>query len=91
MKARQREESPSHNLPLELTWTGIPLILVIVIFFFGFKGFLDMATPPANAYEILVDGQKWNWSFHLPERLRRREPPRAGRPAGPARDVVRRT
>ena len=25
-----------------------------------------MATPPANAYEILVDGQKWNWSFTYP-------------------------
>ena len=22
-----------------------------------------MSTPPVNAYEILVEGQKWNWSF----------------------------
>lgn len=60
------EPSPSHNTAVEVTWTVIPLILVIVIFFFGFKGFLDMTTPPANAYEILVDGQKWNWSFTYP-------------------------
>jgi cytochrome c oxidase subunit 2 len=60
------EASPSHNMALELTWTIIPLVLVIVIFFFGFKGFLDMTTAPVNAYEVLVDGQKWNWSFTYP-------------------------
>jgi len=53
-------------MALELTWTVIPLILVVVIFVFGFKGYLDMSTPPANAYEILVEGQKWNWSFTYP-------------------------
>jgi cytochrome c oxidase subunit 2 len=60
------EASPSHNMALELTWTIIPIVLVVVIFFFGFKGYLDMATPPANSYEILVDGQKWNWTFSYP-------------------------
>jgi cytochrome c oxidase subunit 2 len=62
----EAEASPSHNTAIEVTWTVIPLIIVIVIFFFGFKGFLDIATPPANAYEILVNGQKWNWSFTYP-------------------------
>ena len=71
LKYRRREgqaaeQSPSHNMALEVTWTVIPVILVIVIFFFGFKGFLDIATPPANAYEVLVEGQKWNWSFTYP-------------------------
>ena len=60
------EASASHNTALELTWTIIPVILVAVIFFFGFRGYLDMSTPPANAYEILVDGQKWAWSFTYP-------------------------
>jgi cytochrome c oxidase subunit 2 len=71
LKYRRREgqlaePSPSHNTALEVTWTVIPVILVVIIFFFGFKGFLDMATPPANAYEILVEGQKWNWAFTYP-------------------------
>jgi cytochrome c oxidase subunit 2 len=71
LKYRRREgqtaeASPSHNTALEVTWTVIPVLLVIVIFFFGFKGFLDMATPPANAYEITVEGQKWKWSFTYP-------------------------
>jgi cytochrome c oxidase subunit 2 len=62
----EAEASPSHNTALELTWTIIPLILVVVIFFFGFRGYLDMTTAPSNAYEILVDGQKWAWSFTYP-------------------------
>jgi cytochrome c oxidase subunit 2 len=71
LKYRRREgqeaqQSPSHNMALEITWTAIPLALVIVIFVVGFKGFLDMATPPANAYEVLVEGQKWNWNFTYP-------------------------
>ena len=60
------EVSPSHNTALEVIWTVIPIVVVIVIFIFGFKGFLDMATPPANAYEIQVEAQKWSWSFTYP-------------------------
>ncbi len=65
-EGREAEASPTHNTALELTWTVIPVVIVVVIFFFGFKGFLDMSTPPRNAYEILVDGQKWNWTFTYP-------------------------
>jgi cytochrome c oxidase subunit II len=60
------QPSPRASLKLELTWTIIPLILVIIIFVVGFRGYMNMATPPANAYEILVIGQKWSWAFQYP-------------------------
>ncbi len=60
------EPSPSHNTALELTWTLIPIAIVIVIFVWGFKVYLDTNTPPANAYEISVTGQKWKWLFTYP-------------------------
>jgi len=60
------EKSASHHTALELTWSIIPLLLVIVIFFLGFRGYLDMATPPQNAYEVQVTAQKWNWQFTYP-------------------------
>lgn len=60
------QPTATHSLGLELTWSIIPLILVIVIFIFGFKGFMDMVTPPANSYEILVTAAKWNWLFTYP-------------------------
>ena len=56
-------ESPDHNLPLELTWTVIPTLIVIVIFGLGFTGYLDQRTPPADAYEVGVVAKKWGWEF----------------------------
>jgi cytochrome c oxidase subunit 2 len=59
-------QAPTHNTLLELTWSGIPLILVMVMGVWGFKVFLDINTPPANAYEVQVTGQKWKWLFTYP-------------------------
>ncbi|MBN2328837.1 MAG: cytochrome c oxidase subunit II [Candidatus Omnitrophica bacterium] len=60
------EETAHHSMALELTWTIIPLILVVLIFYFGFKTYLRMKVAPANALEIYVIGQKWNWFFQYP-------------------------
>ena len=59
-------DAPNHNTPLEVTWTVIPLLLVVAIFFMGFKGYLDLVTPPRNSYEINVTAQQWSWSFKYP-------------------------
>lgn len=59
-------ESATHNMPLEIVWTAIPLLLVIGIFVLGFRSYLALATPPQNAYEIQVTGQKWQWLFTYP-------------------------
>lgn len=58
--------SARHNTALEITWTVIPLILVIIIFYFGFTGYMDMRLPPREAYEIRVVAQKWQWIFKYP-------------------------
>jgi len=55
-----------HNTPLELTWTIIPTLIVVVIFWLGFETYLNMATPPQNAMTIQVTGQKWKWLFTYP-------------------------
>ena len=60
------EKSVNHNTALEITWSVIPLIIVIVIFYWGFVGYLDMRVPPRNAYEIQVIAQKWSWLFKYP-------------------------
>jgi cytochrome c oxidase subunit II len=62
----ESEATPSHNTALELTWTLIPIAIVIVIFIWGFKVFLSTSTPPANAYQVTVTGQKWKWLFTYP-------------------------
>ena len=60
------EHAPHHSTTLEITWTIIPLILVLMMFIYGFKGFMNMATPPANAYDVVVVAQKWDWQFQYP-------------------------
>jgi cytochrome c oxidase subunit 2 len=57
----------SHNTALEVTWTVIPLILVLIIFVWGFKTYMRMNVVPKDAIEIKVTGQKWFWSFDYPE------------------------
>ena len=56
----------THNTPLEILWTGIPLVLVIAFFVVGFRGFLDYDTPPADAYRIEVEARKWGFTFYYP-------------------------
>lgn len=56
----------THNTPLELTWTAIPLILVVIMFLMGFRTFMDMANPPQGAMDIRVLGYKWAWAFTYP-------------------------
>lgn len=70
-KYRYREgqpmlDAPKHNTALELTWTFIPTVIVIVIFFYGFHGYLDMMIPPPNSYEVDVTAHMWDYTFAYP-------------------------
>jgi len=60
------QPASSHNTPLEIFWSVVPTLIVAGLFWTGYKTYLDMATPPAGAYEIQVTGQKWNWLFTYP-------------------------
>ncbi len=63
---RFRMDGPTHHAALEATYIIVPLLLSGVIFFFGFRGYLDLATPPANSYDINVTAKKWQWAFTYP-------------------------
>lgn len=56
----------AHNTALEFTWTAIPIIMVVVVFFWGFNVYMKMQVAPKDALEIKVTGQKWFWSFDYP-------------------------
>lgn len=71
LKYRRREgmipeHSAHHNTTLEVTWSVIPGLILVVIFYQGFTGYLDMRTPPPDAYEIQVIAKKWSWAFRYP-------------------------
>jgi cytochrome c oxidase subunit 2 len=73
-RSRSREEAApppgvTHNTLLEVTWSVIPLGIVIALFFWGFKGYVDLRTAPKDSIEISVTGQKWKWLFTYPNGL----------------------
>lgn len=72
LKYRRREgheEATSHvdyNIKLEIIWTVIPIILVVIVFFWGFKTYMKMQIVPKDAIEIKVTGRQWMWLFDYP-------------------------
>lgn len=63
----QLTSGTDHNKALELIWTIIPTILVIIVFVWGFKTYLTMAIAPRDAMELKVTARKWFWTFDYPE------------------------
>lgn len=55
-----------HHLLLEITWTGIPIILSFMMFWGGYKGYVDMMTPPTDGISVVAEAQKWAWNFSYP-------------------------
>jgi cytochrome c oxidase subunit II len=54
------------SLLLEIGWSGIPLLITMVIFVWGASVFFAMAHPPDDALNIYVVGKQWMWKFqHL--------------------------
>ncbi len=62
----EKTSSIDENVPLEIVWTAIPLILLMIMFFWGYHVYLEMAVPPKDSMEIKVTGQKWFWTFDYP-------------------------
>ncbi len=64
--SRKRNPNPTdvqENLTLEIIWTVAPTILVLAIFYVGWKGFLYMRTVPPDAMPIKVTARQWSWTF----------------------------
>ena len=59
----------THNTPLEVVWTLVPLIIVMIMFAWGFKGSLDMTTVPHDAQRntYKATAKQWNWQFTYPD------------------------
>ncbi len=53
----------THNNALEVTWSVIPLIMVLIVFSWGYQVFMNQEVVPDDAYEVNVTAQKWIWQF----------------------------
>ncbi len=57
------EPSAAHNDVLEITWTVIPTIICVFLFWYGWHSYIKVVTPPQKAVEIDVLAWRWNWQF----------------------------
>lgn len=51
------------NFTLEFFWTLIPTLLVLSMFYIGWKSYIGLRTVPEGAIEIDVAGQTFSWLF----------------------------
>lgn len=56
----------AQSLKLEVAWTLIPAVGLMCMFALGVSGFMKTQVAPANALEIQVTAQMWNFSFAYP-------------------------
>jgi len=52
---------------LEIIWTVIPTILVLLMFYFGWIGFAPMRQVPEDAMTVKAIGRMWEWEFDYGE------------------------
>jgi len=64
---RKRQPVPlsqkDHNLWLEVVWTIIPTLLVTLMFWYGWEGYLSLRTVPEGAMPVKAQARMWSWLF----------------------------
>jgi cytochrome c oxidase subunit 2 len=51
------------NTGLEIAWTTIPTILVLILFWYGWQDYLETVNVPEGSMPVNVTAQMWKWSF----------------------------
>ena len=59
------EQFEGHTL-LEITWTVVPLLLFVAIFYYGWTSYDYARRAPRDAMVVKVTGRQWTWSFKYP-------------------------
>lgn len=68
IKYRRRSEDQetayiTSNELVEIIWTVIPSVLLMVIFAWGWIAFKELRNPPPEAVEVNVVAKQWIWQF----------------------------
>jgi cytochrome c oxidase subunit 2 len=62
-RAPQPTSQAEGNLWLEVVWIVLPTILVLAMFWYGWKEYLVLRTVPSGAMEVTATARMWSWSF----------------------------
>src|SRR5581483_10999850 len=52
---------------LELTWSIVPFLIMLVMFGWGAQLYFAAQQPPKDAMEIFVTGKQWMWKIQYPD------------------------
>jgi cytochrome c oxidase subunit 2 len=64
-RGAQAHDIHGHTV-LELLWTGIPLVLFLSMFYYGWTNYRYLREVPRDAMVIQVTARQWAWSFTYP-------------------------
>ena len=57
----------THNSPLEVAWTLIPIVILVFIGAFSLPVLFSQMEPPKADLVVKVTGNQWYWSYEYPE------------------------
>ncbi|MFZ2949932.1 MAG: cytochrome c oxidase subunit II [Desulfuromonadaceae bacterium] len=64
---RSRSPQPTSqadgNLWLEIVWIVLPTLLVLAMFWYGWKGYLVLRAVPKDAISVTATARMWSWNF----------------------------
>lgn len=72
-KRHPKAQAVEGNTALEVTWTVIPLVLFLAMFYYGWTEFSYTRNPPRDAMAVEVLARQWNWTFTYPNGKRSSE------------------
>ena len=67
---RRRNQDPAtftHNSPLEVTWTVVPILILVGIGAFSLPVLFDQQRIPEGDVVVKVTGYQWYWDYEYPD------------------------
>jgi cytochrome c oxidase subunit II len=66
-KRNPNPASFTHNSPLEVAWTIIPIVILVFIGAFSLPVLFSQMEPPPADLVVKVTGNQWYWSYEYPD------------------------
>ena len=57
----------SHNTTIEVIWTVVPILILMVIALFSFRLLFAYEDMPEPDVRVKITGNQWNWAYEYPD------------------------
>ncbi|OOY22152.1 cytochrome c oxidase subunit II [Thioclava sp. DLFJ5-1] len=66
-RANPTPRSFTHNTPLEITWTFVPIVILVAIGAFSLPALWNQQEIPEGDITVKVTGYQWYWGYEYPD------------------------